>query len=491
MKENIIILLVTCLLMQGCHSSIDVYSEFLHVGQMAQEKTDWQARMFSSYDRTGGNDDGFAGTYSQLRVENGNSILAEATGSGYISRIWFTHSEHHRDGLLNLENEHIRIFIDNDTVPAIDIPLEDIFNGTEPGFPTGLVGQGLGGWYCNVPIPYSNYCRVEVEGTGVRFYQINLQEYTGDKKVVSFRSLNIDKANQQLKAVGQLLLTGLADGDNLQHQTLSIKAESKGFVELSREQGQISRLFLESAPEKLSALLKSRIRIFWDGQKEPAVDVPVNMFFAIADRHCLHQSLLAGFRNDRLYNYLPMPFSRGARIEIEAADEAFDVKIGYQIEKYTADEVLYLSAFYNEALPANDVDRPFLLLDTKGAGHYVGTFLMTEAKTHGDEQLPVWLEGDEVFTCDGEMRIHGTGTEDYFNCGWYSVPGRLNNPGSFPLHGFPQFSMSEIGKASAYRWHLSDPVPFKESIHVSVEHGTNNTIVGDYRSVAFYYLKNQ
>ena len=34
---------------------------------------------------------------------------------------------------------------------------------------------------------------------------------------------------------------------------------------------------------------------------------------------------------------------------------------------------------------------------------------------------------------------HGTGTEDYFNCGWYAVKGRLNQPGALPVHGFPVF----------------------------------------------------
>jgi len=115
---------------------------------------------------------------------------------------------------------------------------------------------------------------------------------------------------------------------------------------------------------------------------------------------------------------------------------------------------------------------------------------MTEGKTHGD-QLPIWLEEDEVFICDGEMRVHGTGNEDYFNCGWYAVEGRLNKPGSFPLHGFSQYKIGEIGKASVYCWHLIDPIPFKESIHVSVEHGTNNSIEANYKSCAFYYLKDK
>ena len=61
----------------SCTSTIDVYQEAFQVEKLSEPKSDWQSIMFSSYDRTGGNDDGFNGTYSKLRVENGNNILAE------------------------------------------------------------------------------------------------------------------------------------------------------------------------------------------------------------------------------------------------------------------------------------------------------------------------------------------------------------------------------------------------------------------------------
>ncbi len=56
---------------------------------------------FSSYDRKGGNDDGFNGTYSKIRVEDGNSVLAELDGPGVIQRIWFTHTTGEQPGLLD------------------------------------------------------------------------------------------------------------------------------------------------------------------------------------------------------------------------------------------------------------------------------------------------------------------------------------------------------------------------------------------------------
>ena len=42
----------------------------------------------SSYDKTGGNDDGFNGTYSYIRKENNKLVIADLKGPGIINRIW-------------------------------------------------------------------------------------------------------------------------------------------------------------------------------------------------------------------------------------------------------------------------------------------------------------------------------------------------------------------------------------------------------------------
>ena len=42
----------------------------------------------SSYDRTGGNDDGFSGKYSFVRKDPEGLVLADLKGPGVIYRIW-------------------------------------------------------------------------------------------------------------------------------------------------------------------------------------------------------------------------------------------------------------------------------------------------------------------------------------------------------------------------------------------------------------------
>src|SRR5688572_5296061 len=42
----------------------------------------------SSYDRTGGNDDGFSGKYSAIRKEAGGLVITDLKGPGVVNRIW-------------------------------------------------------------------------------------------------------------------------------------------------------------------------------------------------------------------------------------------------------------------------------------------------------------------------------------------------------------------------------------------------------------------
>lgn len=54
-----------------------------------------------------------------------------------------------------------------------------------------------------------------------------------------------------------------------------------------------------------------------------------------------------------------------------------------------------------------------------------------------------------------------------------------------------QLIVANDGMESYSSKFVGGPNTFMRFIHASVEHGTNNTIVADYKSVGFYYLKYQ
>jgi hypothetical protein len=151
------------------------------------------------------------------------------------------------------------------------------------------------------------------------------------------------------------------------------------------------------------------------------------------------------------------------------------------------EDTAYLHATYHEQLPTENGQYYSWLYRTNQRGHYAGTYLVTVG-VPGQDDLPYWLEGDDRFTVDEELAIHGTGSEDYFNCGWYAVEGRLNRPAALPLHGFPiYYQGSPSCRAVAYRWHLTDPVPYRRSLRAEIEHGAGRNFPTDYRSVVFHY----
>ena len=75
-----------------------VAATLLHAAQSVQDVEDYprlrndvQAHYLSSYDRSGGNDDGFDGTYSALYIdERGEHVIFDVKGSGTLYNLWFT-----------------------------------------------------------------------------------------------------------------------------------------------------------------------------------------------------------------------------------------------------------------------------------------------------------------------------------------------------------------------------------------------------------------
>ncbi len=86
---------------------------------------------------------------------------------------------------------------------------------------------------------------------------------------------------------------------------------------------------------------------------------------------------------------------------------------------------------------------------------------------------------------DGENRpsLHGTGSEDYYSDAWGMRESQS------PFYGCPlqEEDFQAGSKATVYRFHIPDPVPFTKSIQVSIEHGHANDRRDYLSSVAYWY----
>ncbi|MBN1588293.1 MAG: DUF2961 domain-containing protein [Pirellulales bacterium] len=241
------------------------------------------------------------------------------------------------------------------------------------------------------------------------------------------------------------------------------------------------------------------LRIYYDGSERPGVEAPLGDFFANGfGRRSEVISVPVVVEDADSYNcFWRMPFRESIRIEIVNQSKKNINLLYYNIDWIKKDKLPkktpYFYAQYRQEYPVKQ-GRDYVILDTKGKGHYVGTVLSVRTRS------PSWFgEGDEKIYIDGEetASIWGTGTEDYFLSAW-----GLKTT-STPYFGTPYFDQWGIvgGHTSAYRWHIHDPIVFNRSIKVTIEHwgwispdenpnqknDSWNERQDDYSSVAFWY----
>ncbi|GAA4801652.1 DUF2961 domain-containing protein [Olivibacter ginsenosidimutans] len=439
----------------------------------------------SSYDTTGNNDDGFSGKYSFIRRNPDSSlVIFEAKGKGLINRIWTP----------TPTDDTLDFYLDKSKKPSFSIRFSDLFSGQVFPFVAPLTGNELGGYYSYVPIPYSNGCTIVSRGKKMQFYQIQYQSYPSTYPVEDFRLekntalenalhviaqrwMQVDQVTKGSKAIEQDTL--LAPGN-----TITLAAIKQG--------GRIVGLRLSPA-EAFAGLHKQvDIRMTWDGEDKPAVYMPVADFFGYAFGKTSMQSLLLGTDNRGAYCYFPMPFAKEAKIELVyrvAEDRSNTEPIRIKSTIYVTDEphdAAREGKFYAYWHPDRNtaLGKPHVLLSGKGKGHYVGTLLQAQGLEPG---MTLFFEGDDSTRIDGELRLHGTGSEDYFNGGWYALLDRWDRAMSLPLHGCLDYSLP-FARTGGYRLFLSDKMPFNEEILHTIEHGPeNNNKRGNYTSVALYY----
>ncbi|HOX29138.1 MAG TPA: DUF2961 domain-containing protein, partial [bacterium] len=243
---------------------------------------------------------------------------------------------------------------------------------------------------------------------------------------------------------------------------VSIEAGASATLADVKGAGCVSRIWITIASADLYILRRCVIRMFWDGETEPSVEAPIGDFFGVGFSQYRHfSSIPLGMTSGGYYCYFPMPFAKSARIEVENQSPKKITAFYYNIafHKYESlkdpDKIAYFHARWRheKTMPGSN----YTLLEATGAGHYVGCNMNMQ----GSKPFSLWfLEGDEMIYVDGEQHppaIHGTGTEDYFNSGWYFNKGEF----SAPYHGLT-IKDHITPRVSAYRFHIPDPIPFKK-----------------------------
>lgn len=261
--------------------------------------------------------------------------------------------------------------------------------------------------------------------------------------------------------------------------------------------GEISHVWITIASRERFHLKKLVLRMYWDGESSPSVEVPVGDFFGLGlGEYFLYQSVPLSVGGDKGLNcFFPMPFQKHARITLsnEGLQTAEAVYWNIDLRAYASPlpaDTLYFHAQYRQATPNQpwtgskfnlDGKENYVWLEATGHGHFAGVTMSVIENQDG-----WWGEGDDMFFVDGEKlpSINGTGTEDYFLGAW-DFGGKAF---SYGLFGAPVVGAELQGaRWSVYRFHLDSPIPFTKSLRATIEHGHANDRGDNYYSVAYWY----
>ena len=267
--------------------------------------------------------------------------------------------------------------------------------------------------------------------------------------------------------------------------------------------GAIQQMWFTVNPKYWRALV---LRIYWDGEETPSVEVPLGDFFCMGwcERADVKSLPVAVNPAGGFNCYWEMPFREHARITIENLIPDLIDGFFYQIN-YTLTEVEKERAYFHAQFRRQNpllYKSVYTILDgVAGQGHFVGVYMAWGVNNNlwwGEGEIKFYLDGDTDFPT-----ICGTGTEDYFGGAWgFEQPAGRYGVFTSPFSGMPQVILSDgLNRANTrfglYRWHVMDPVRFKQDLRVTMQalgwrmalegKGRYLALQDDIASTAFWY----
>jgi hypothetical protein len=406
-----------------------------------------------------------------IRREGNRSVLAEMKGPGCIWRIW---SALPKKG-------HIKIYLDGQEKPVIDMPFVDYFDGKHapfayPSLSYRLEDIGCRGQNLYFPIPYQKSCKIVADDQWGDYYHFDYETFPKTTTVPTFNPSLAGKNADALKKVDRFFReklgsdpAGARDGEQTETKTVRVApGQTATIVELAGPRA-ITAIRVKASfgdrEDQMAGARKLVLQIRWDDEKTPSVWTPLGDFFGTAPGVNYFRSFPTGITKDGAYALWYMPFARKAVAEL-VNDDKVDREVSFEVVhaplKRSFDGLGHFHAKWHRDIFPLDGERQidWSLLRTEGRGRFCGVMLHVWNPRGG-----WWGEGDEKFFVDGEKlpSFFGTGSEDYFGYAW-------GDPRLFekPYHA-QTMTEDNAGHQSVVRWHIVDNVPFQKSFDGYIE----------------------
>jgi len=427
-------------------------------------KYDEKTEKYVAWDANGDND-------GMIRQEGDRWVMAEMKGPGCIWRTW---SAAAKEG-------HVKIYLDGQDQPAVDLPFQAYFDGKHAPFayPTlsyDLSRLGASGQNLYVPMPYQKSCKIVAEKNWGAYYHFVYQTFPAGTSVPTFSPALAAENAEALKKVdgffGERMGTdpaGKREGEKVEKTTVRVAPGQTAQVAALEGPRAITairaNMKLAGREDEMAALRKLVLRITWDGDAKPAVWCPLGDFFGTAPGVNLYKSLPTGMTKEGCYALWYMPFGKSAVVEL-VSDDAAEREVHLDVVHAPLSRPLeglgrFHAKWHRDTFPLSRDRWPdWVMLRTAGRGRFCGVMLHVWNPRGG-----WWGEGDEKFFVDGEKfpSTIGTGSEDYFGYAWC-------HPGLFqrPYHA-QTMTQNNKGHQSVLRWHITDNVPFSTGFEACIE----------------------
>lgn len=405
-----------------------------------------------------------------IRREGDLEVMAEMDGPGCIWRTW---SALAKEG-------HVKIYLDGQERPAVDLPFKNYFTGLAapfayPALSYDLATMGCRGHNLYYPIPYQKSCKIVADKGWGRYYQFVYTTFPKGTKVPTFSTQLAAEHAGALARVNAFLKdkqgddpAGRRQGEETIRDRLRLAPGQSESLEIPGPRAITcirAGIAIKDRKEQMAAMRELVLRITFDGAEKPQVWCPAGDFFGTAPGVNLYKTLPTGMTDEGAYAFWYMPFAKGAKLELVnegkvAREGEFEIVHAPLSRPFEGLGHFHCKWHRDTFRVSPDRWPDWSLLRTEGRGRFCGVMLHV-----WNPQGGWWGEGDEKFFVDGEQfpSTIGTGSEDYFGYAWC-------NPGLFQRAFHAQTMTSgNRGHQSVVRWQVADAVPFQMSFDGYIE----------------------
>jgi hypothetical protein len=468
--------------------------------------------MRSTFDRTGGNNNADAAHFIRQTDDTHNVVLDER-GPGILCFV--RHNHWHGSPWQYLVDGEETIVTESSTADPVH-PLPNSIFEPRQLFPQGLTytwsvtkGADLS-W---TPIAFEDSLRLAYGraryGTGYFMFWKFLPGMSHLSRPVEGWGSD-SKVPQEILDLIARSGTDIAPADDRARETVrSDWLRPNERLTIARFEGKpamIRRLAFRVKEQDAERFAAARLQIYWDSREQPSVDAPVGLFFGAGsllrdtDQTYIVKSFPMTIKHENgeflFATYFPMPYHKSVRIElVEQTGQPIE-KVRFELRQQPyLDPPNWVGLFHAtyRDFPKPERGKDLELLDTRqveGGGDWCGHIVGTTYTFTKNGRLET-LEGDPRYYLDDSLspQGQGTGSEEWGGGGDYWGGERMTLAFAGHPVGRPEKQAKlPIDKIhSAYRFLLSDLIPFGRNARFTLERGGANDSNEHYETVTYWY----